>query len=775
MADEDRPAPEQGAPGEGPVDGDAGRRRIISRPAPPRQPRAPMELRGAATSAPHTEGARDEQGRLRSAVDQRDSQPPPINRLRPDLELREVRTGSRPGSKYVRQLRVHSTTFQAVEPGVLMATEEATRPRSGFGRFSQSLRRRFIGLPLATEQLAHERLTKVKALAVFSSDALSSVAYATEEILYILVGAASIGIASALIPISIGIVILLAIVAISYRQTIRAYPNGGGSYIVAHNELGVWPGLIAAGSLMVDYILTVAVSISSGVQAVTSAIEALHPYTVEIALAALLFMVIVNLRGVRESGSIFAAPTYLFITSILLMIGVAFFKIIGGGGNPVSGGSPQAGAHLLKQGTESVGIFLILRAFASGCTAMTGVEAISNGVPAFEKPEAQNARLTLAWMASILAVMFIGISILAHHYGIRPDDPAQKGAQTVLSKIAHESFGRGNNPFYIITQAATFLILVLAANTSFADFPRLSSILAHDGYMPHQFAFRGERLAFSNGIIVLGIISGLLIIAFKANTDALIPLYAVGVFVSFTLSQSGMVRHWIMRRREGGEEARGAQRSMIINGTGAVATGIVAIVIAATKFIYGAWIVIVLIPLIVLLLRAIGRHYETVEREVQLTDDELRHLPPPAPVKHTVLVPVGSINRPVVQTLAYARSLSTDVTAVHITDTLEDAERLRTRWEEWGSDVPLVIIDSPYRSFQGPLMAYIDLVSQQRGPSHIITVVLPEFVPEHWYEHLLHGQTALCLKASLLFRPNTVVADVPQHLGKRGGRGRGAG
>src|SRR5581483_7626468 len=335
------------------------------------------------------------------------------------------------------------------------------------------------------------------------------------------------------------------------------------------------------------------------------------PYTVEIALLALLFMVIVNLRGVRESGSIFAAPTYLFIGSILLMLAVAFVKIVGGGGNPLSNGPPQAGVHLLKQGTESVGVFLILRAFASGCTAMTGVEAISNGVPAFQKPESENARITLVWMASILAVMFLGISILAHHYGIRPDDPAQKGAQTVLSKIAHEAFGRGNNPLYIITQAATFLILVLAANTSFADFPRLSSILAHDGYMPHQFAFRGERLAFSNGIIVLGIISGLLIIAFKANTDALIPLYAVGVFVSFTLSQSGMVRHWIVRRRRGGDEAANATRSMYINGTGAVATGVVAVVIAWTKFIHCAWIVLVLIPMIVFVLNQIGKHYKS--------------------------------------------------------------------------------------------------------------------------------------------------------------------
>ncbi len=739
-----------------PADGAGAQRpRVISQPGA-RAARRPPELRGR---EPRIEAV--EQRRPRPAADdERPRTGGTYRKLSPDLELREVRSGSRPGSRYVRTMTTQSRSFRKLGPGVLQATDEAGAPRGAFGRFTAATRRRFIGSPLATSQLAHERLTKVKALAVFSSDALSSVAYATEQIVVVLVVAGT-GALGNVVPISVGIAVLLALVAISYRQTIHAYPNGGGSYIVAHTELGVWPGLIAAGSLMVDYILTVAVSISSGVQAVTSAVEGLHPFTVEIALAALAFMVVVNLRGVKESGSIFAAPTYVFIFSILLMIVVAFVKILLGHG----GGIPQE-QHALQSTGASIGIFLILRAFASGCTAMTGVEAISNGVPAFQKPESDNARSTLTWMAIILGIMFMGISLLANHYGIRPDDPTQRGAQTVLSKIAHDAFGGGNNPLYIITQAATFLILVLAANTSFADFPRLASILAHDGYMPHQFSFRGDRLAFSNGILVLGFISALLLIGFKANTDALIPLYAVGVFISFTLSQSGMVQHWLVRRRTGGPGSKGATRSLYINGTGAIATGIVAIVIATTKFIHGAWIVLLLIPIIVLTLHAIGKHYRSVEREIEVSDDELKRLRLQAPTEQTVIVPVGSLNRAVVRTLAFAQSISKDVTAVHVTDDLEEAEHMQRRWEEWASDVPLVILESRYRSFTRPLLSYIDLISEQRGPDHIITVVVPEFVPEHWYQHLLHGQTALRLKAALLFRPNTVVADVPSHLGK---------
>lgn len=758
MPDDQEPAQPQEP--QNPAENGRGQRpRVISQPGP-RHARPPVELRGSEPPL----GGTDPPGRRPAPPDDRPRNSGTYRRLSPDLELREVRSGSRPGSPYVRTMTAQTPNFRKLRPGVLQATDEAAAPRGTVGRFTAGVRRGFIGSPLASSQLAHERLTKVKALAVLSSDALSSVAYGTEQIVVVLIVAGTGALANVL-PISVGIVILLALVAISYRQTIHAYPNGGGSYIVAHSEIGVWPGLIAAGSLMVDYILTVAVSISSGVQAITSAAEALHPFTVEIALAALVFMVVVNLRGVKESGSIFAAPTYIFIFSILLMIVVAFVKILFGHGSAIA-----QNEHALQSTGASIGIFLILRAFASGCTAMTGVEAISNGVPAFQKPESENARVTLTWMAVILGVMFMGIGLLAHHFNIRPDDPAQKGAQTVLSKIAHDAFGSGNNPLYILTQASTFLILVLAANTSFADFPRLASILAHDGYMPHQFSFRGDRLAFSNGILVLGFISALLLIGFKANTDALIPLYAVGVFVSFTLSQSGMVRHWIVRRRQGGPEAKGATRSMYINGAGAVATGVVAIVIAATKFIHGAWIVMILIPIIVVTLRAIGHHYHSVEQEIEVSDEDLKRLRLEAPTEQTVIVPLGGINRAVVNTLAYAQSISADVTAVHVTDDLDAAEHLRQRWEQWAPEVPLVILESPYRSFTGPLLSYIDLISEQRGSDHMITVVLPEFVPEHWYQHLLHGQTALRLKASLLFRPNTVVADVPRHLGKKGAR-----
>jgi amino acid transporter len=746
----------------------AQRRRVIVSPSR-RTPRRPTELYGAdenavahidAPASPSANGASPQPAGGESAG----VTAPPL--LRPDLELREITTGSRPGSKYVRTMRVESSAFNPVGPGVLRVTDAARRPRGGLSRLIGATRRRFIGSPLETAQLAHERLTKIKALAVFSSDALSSVAYATEQILLVLV-AAGTGALGTVLPVSVGIALLLVVVVISYRQTIAAYPNGGGSYIVTHTELGVWPGLVAAGSLMIDYVLTVAVSISAGVQALSSAVEALHPYTVELALAALVFMVLVNLRGLKEAGTIFAAPTYLFIASILLMLVVAGVKILAAGGSPLSAEAAQQGAHTLASTGKSLGIFLVLRAFASGCTALTGVEAISDGVPAFQKPESTNARITIAWMLVILGTMFLGITVLARHYGIVPDDPTQAGAQTVLSKLGHIVFGPGNNPLYIITQAATFLILVLAANTSFQDFPRLAFFLARDGYMPHQFSFRGDRLAFSNGILVLGAIAGLLLLTFKANTEALIPLYAVGVFVSFTLSQCSMVRHWHVRRRLGGADAAGATRSLVINGLGATATGIVAVVIAATKFVHGAWIVILLIPIIVVTLLAIGRHYQAVERETEIDDGEFRRLLAQGPIRQSVIVPVAAINRVVATTLVYARSIAQNVTAVHVTDNLDGVERLRERWEAAQVGVPLVILESPYRSFTGPLLAYIDAVSQKFGPDHIVTIVLPEFVPEHWYQHLLHGHTALRLKAALLFRPNTVVTNVPRHPGNR--------
>jgi amino acid transporter len=669
----------------------------------------------------------------------------PHTAFRPNFELREVRRGQRPGSRYVRVMKVNPKGFRPVEPGVLEATPEAHAPRGSVGRRMAAIRRVLIGAPLATAAQAHERLTKVKALAVFSSDAISSVAYAPEQVLLVLVLAGA-GALAGLIPISIAIVALLAIVATSYRQTIHAYPNGGGSYIVAKDNLGNIPGLTAGASLMIDYVLTVAVSISSGVAAITSAAQSLHPYALELALAALLLMVVVNLRGVRESGTIFAAPTYVFIGSIFLLIIVGAVKVVVGGaaGHNLLAAAPPAGA---VHATENITIFLILRAFASGCTAMTGVEAVSNGVPAFLPPESDNAAKTLTAMAIILGIMVLGIGVLGYHYGLIPNNN-----ETILSQLGHRVFIGG--PLYYILQGSTFLILVLAANTSFADFPRLSSIMARDNFLPHQFTFRGDRLAFTNGILMLSFLAALLLVIFDANTDRLIPLYAVGVFLSFTLSQSGMVRHWI--------RLKGAnwRRSLVINGIGAISTGVVTIIIAGTKFIHGAWVVVLLVPCLVALFYGIYRHYRRVAEQLQVPD-----LPRPLPEERigTVIVPIAGINRAVIRTLAYARALSEDVTAVHVTDDLSEAEVLRTEWERWNNGVPLLILETPYRSFLSPFLTYIDALDT-RSPGSLVTVVLPEAVSAHWWQGLLHNQTAFRLKLALLSRPNTVVTDVPYHL-----------
>jgi len=665
--------------------------------------------------------------------------------FRPNFELREVRRGQRPGSRYVRVMKVNPKGFRPVAPGVLEATPEAHAPRGNVGRRMAAVRRVLVGQPLATAAQAHERLTKVKALAVFSSDALSSVAYATEEILLVLVVAGT-GVLSGVLPISLAIVFLLAVVMISYRQTIHAYPNGGGSYIVAKDNLGIVPGLVAGGALMIDYVLTVAVSISSGVAAITSAAQSLHPYALELALAALLFMVVVNLRGVRESGTIFAAPTYVFIASVMLLIIVGVVRVVLGGlsgHNLLSSAPPEQVVHA----TQSIGIFLVLRAFASGCTAMTGVEAISNGVPAFKPPESDNAAKTLTTMAITLGIMFLGIGVLSHHFGLVPNNN-----ETILSQLGHRVFIGG--ALYYILQASTFLILVLAANTSFADFPRLSSIMARDNFLPHQFTFRGDRLAFTNGIIVLAMLAAVLLVVFNASTDRLIPLYAVGVFVAFTLSQSGMVRHWWRLR------GHNWRRSMTINTTGAILSGIVAIIIAATKFLLGAWVVVLLVPCLVGLFYGIYCHYRGVAEQLQVPE-----IPKPLPEQRigTVIVPIAGINRAVIRTLAYARALSEDVTAVHVTDDLSGAEALRGEWERWNNGVPLLILETPYRSFLSPFLTYIDALDA-RSPGSLVTVVLPEAVSAHWWQNLLHNQTALRLKLALLSRPNTVVTDVPYHL-----------
>ncbi|MHB8947024.1 MAG: APC family permease [Bacillota bacterium] len=611
-----------------------------------------------------------------------------------------------------------------------------------------NMRRFLLGPPLKSEEAKHQRLTKAKALAVFSSDALSSVAYATEEILLVLVAAGTSALWLSL-PITVSIIALLGIVALSYRQTIHAYPSGGGSYIVAKDNLGVMPGLVAGSALLVDYVLTVSVSTAAGVAAITSAFPAIGHHRVLIALIFIGLITLANLRGVRESANLFAAPTYFFIGSIALVIlaGLGRWLL---GGNPAEAAASAAAAAGGEGGGVVVPLtmFVVLRAFASGCAAMTGVEAISNGVPAFKEPESHNAAATLTWMAIILATMFAGLSLLAVVFGIRPT-----GEETVVSQIARVAFGRGF--LYYVVQVSTALILVLAANTSFADFPRLASLMARDGFLPRQLANRGDRLVFSNGIIILGVLSGLLVALFGGRTHAMIPLYAVGVFLSFTLSQSGMVRHWL-KTNEPGRLLHAA-----VNGLGATATGIVLLVIAGSKFIYGAWAVVILIPLLVWMLTRVRAHYDDVAEELVITPEELGGSLPI--IEHDAVVPVASINRALVDALQYAKSLSSRVYAIHVAIDPKDGERMKREWERWGFDIPLTVIYSPYRSLIRPLIEFIDRIDR-RHPKALVTVVLPEFVPRRWWHVLLHNQAALSIKTALLFRKGTIVTSVPYHL-----------
>ena len=606
-----------------------------------------------------------------------------------------------------------------------------------------------IGTPLETARQAHERLNKKTALAVFSSDAMSSVAYGTEEVLRHLAPALALGAFYYAKPIGVAIALLMTIVAFSYRQTIAAYPNGGGSYIVATDNLGRLPGLIAGGALLVDYVLTVAVSISSGVFALTSLIPGLAPYAVEMALVLIALITVANLRGVRESGAIFSFPTYTFIISMVIMIAVGAYKVLLGGFHIVPPAGPLAGSgeEIIRDPTRAITLFMVLSAFASGCSAMTGVEAVSNGVPAFRKPEANNARTTLVWMISILVFMFVGITWLST-YGAMP-----RQEESILSQIARSVFGR--NAAWYIVQIATAGILTVAANTSYADFPRLMSLIARDRYMPHQFASLGDRLVFSNGIILLAIISALLTIYFKANTSNLIPLYAVGVFLSFTLSQAGMVVHWYRLK------TRGWQRSAVINGIGAATTLVVLVVIILAKFLEGAWVVTILIPLLVLMFLFIHRHYVEAARQLSLEG-----LEPPPLLRNTVIVPVSALHRGTVNALKYAEAMAPgNVTAVHISLDPEQTKKIQERWKKWGGDIPLIVLDSPYRSLVRPLLNYIEEVDS-RWDNDIVTVVLPEFVAAKWWHHLLHNQTSLLIKGALLFRKNKAVVSVPYRLEK---------
>ena len=650
--------------------------------------------------------------------------------------------GKKPGDRYVRLVR--STDVPTTAKDSYYYVAEQTMPQTMVGRFMRRARRILIGRPLETSQAIHQRLSKVQALAVFSSDALSSTAYATEEILLILVLAGSLAY-NYVIPIGLAIAALLAIVVFSYRQTVHAYPQGGGAYIVTKDNLGRSPSLLAASALLTDYILTVAVSISAGVAAITSAFEGTRPYAVEIAVAAIILITTANLRGLTESGRIFAIPTYLFIFGMAVLIILGFAGWLG------IGITPHSVVDNFPPATHALTLFLILRAFASGCAALTGVEAISDGVPAFKEPQDQNAAKTLVAMGLILGSMFLGVTFLSQHYHLIP-----VANQTLISQLARVVVG--NSPFYYFIQVSTAAILLLAANTSFADFPRLAYFLARDRFLPHQFTFRGDRLGYSTGIAALALTSSALVIIFGASVSRLIPLYAVGVFISFTLSQASMTYRWWKT-----EPAKRNKLAMFINGLGAFTTGIVAIIIITTKFAGGAWIILLLLPIIIVNLLAIRNHYDSVANQLRLSINQIRNRPVTWTREAATVVAVDRLNRAAIRAIDYAQNVSRDVTVVHVSDDPTDANEMREKWNESGIQLPLVIIESPYRELLGPLVNYIEELHREKG-GNTLTVVLPEFVPAHLYELFLHNQTAWRLRTALWSHPGIAVTSVPYHL-----------
>lgn len=669
-----------------------------------------------------------------------------------DIELREIRYGATTKGPYLRVVP-RQRKFMRVAPGYLEATWLASRPETPLGRLFARVKGAFIGSPLASSQAIHERLTRLKALAILGSDPLSSSAYATEEMLIVL-ALAGAGAFRYALPIALVIAALLCVVVVSYLQTIRAYPGGGGAYVVAHENLGRAPGMVAAAALMVDYVVLVSVSVAAGVAAITSAMPDLHDFRVPIGVAIVIVMMLGNLRGIREAGTLFAFPTYFFILSVGTMILVGLWKVaLGDAPGSLLHGAPPQGEVVATQGLT---IFLILRAFSSGSAALTGVEAISNGVPNFKPPESQNARATLMTMAGIAIFLFLGITYLSSRYGVVPAEE-----ETVVSMLGKSVLGE--NVLYYAYQAATALVLFLAANTSFNAFPLLSAILAKDRFMPQQFTFKGDRLAYSNGILLLAGGASLLLALFGGEVTKLIPLYAVGVFVSFTLSQSGMVRRW-WRLRE-----PGWQVSLLINGVGAALTAVVAAIFVVTKFVHGAWISILLMAGLMALFALIRRHYEEFEAEVRVE----KGVPPLAvrravpaergAIREHVVVPIEAVNRVSLAAIALARELSSIVTAVYITDDREEAERFRARWRSLAPDVPLLIIESPYRAFVAPMLAYLESL-ERAEPGTRITVILPSIVPRHWWERPLHNQNVLRLRPLLKARPGIRVVDFPYRL-----------
>src|SRR6266498_3597453 len=622
-----------------------------------------------------------------------------------------------------------------------------------------------IGRPLSTADAPHQTIGKLVGLAVFASDALSSTAYATQEILVILAAVGTIAFGY-VVPISMAIVILLAIVTISYEQTIHAYPDGGGAYIVARDNLGELPALVAAASLLTDYILTVSVSVASGVAQITSAFSNLYDLRVVISVVFIMFIMLINLRGVKESGTAFAIPTYFFVVMMYITVGFGLFKLLishtlGTVPSPPVMGAIEVAARVTP--------FLILHAFASGTTALTGVEAISNGITAFKEPRSKNAGITLIWMASILGSLFLGISYLAKEIGAIPSE-----GETVISQLARTIFeGRGIS--YLLLIGATTVILIMAANTAFADFPRLSALAAKDGFLPRQLTYRGSRLVYSRGIATLAVIASVLLIIFRASVTRLIPLYAIGVFLSFTLSQAGMAhRWWKIGKLNPGQEVveRGSvlhyQRDwrlkMIINGLGSFCTAIVMIVFAVTKFRDGAYVVLFLIPILVAVFWSIHLHYKNLAKKLSL--ENIGAIPPQR-IRHRVIMPVSGVHQGSLAALRYARLLSDDVTAVHVSIDPAEAEKVRKKWERWGEGIRMVMVDSPYRLFLEPLLEYIADIADQRQPGETITIVVPEFVSNNRLSSPLHTNTAELLRSQLKNQQGIVITNVPYHVHER--------
>jgi len=601
------------------------------------------------------------------------------------------------------------------------------------------IKRILIGDPIETEMAHHQSIPKWKALAVLSSDALSSVAYATEEVLLPLAAFASAAVAWS-IPIALAIAFLLIVVTISYRQTIDSYPGGGGAYTVAKENLGTNAGLVAGAALLIDYVLTVSVSVSAGVENISSAFPQLAPHNELLGVMLILIIMLFNLRGVKESASVFALPTYLFIGSFLLLIGVGAYRLATGDLHQI--------APIMHESYPEIPVFLLLRAFSSGCSALTGIEAISNGIPIFKPDQQRNAKITMAWMSFILGFLFLSITLLSHVIGIVPHE-----GETAVSLLASAVFGK--TWLYFLVQASTALILLLAANTSYADFPRLSSLLAKDGFLPRQLASLGDRLVFSNGIMGLSFASIVLIVLFRGETHLLIPLYAVGVFMSFTLSQTGMIIHHLRTKHPG------YIRSMFFNCLGALTTLLVLIVISITKFTHGAWMVIVLIPLLVILFKQIRTHYVfTAKKLAHETDSDVR---PISGSKHIAIVPVSGLHPGVTDSLRYGLSIAQDVRACFVDLNPEATQRLKHSWKRHELAVQLVVLKSPYRSVIRPILDYVDLVAKENRGERI-TVIIPEFVTVRWYHNFLHNQTAILLYAALRGRSNVVVTSVRHYL-----------